>query len=253
MKKVLFFISSYLVAVSLSFAENRILAEYESDSDRYEIRHVSEIHSTGMELLKNSESIALDTFLFPLGVYNLPDSVIDGLAESYVDNRIEIEGKDKVARELETFGTLPAELHRAYSRHFQLTQAKFYTEAAVDTLTLTSRFRSLGSVDSEDFEEFYAKRLRPHKLKVMRTLTREPDIHLALALLKSLAVHNHSKHLQQLALLYLGRQSQHFLQSFFQLEEWEQNKVRASLENGIEEKLIGKRYRTVAHEELSKL
>ena len=63
-----------------------------------------------MELLRNSESIAMDTFLFPLGIYNLPESVIDGLAESYVNMRIEREGKEKVAQELEAFGTLPAEL-----------------------------------------------------------------------------------------------------------------------------------------------
>lgn len=253
MKELILNLTLLISVIGLTFCESRVLAQYDYESDHYEIHHVSEIHTTGMELTRNSESIAMATYLFPLAIYNLPKAVIDGLAQSYVDRKIEREGKESVAREIEEMGALPEELHKAYSSHFEVKQEIFYTEAPVDTLAITSRLRSAVNVSVDEFADFYARRLHPHKLMIMKSLSREPDFHLPVALLKALAVHHQSKHLQKLGLVYLGHQSQHFLQSYFRLEDWEQNKVRASLEKGVEEKLIGKRYRTVAREELSKL
>lgn len=253
MKKLLTLFAVSVAIVGLSQAQESVLANTTVEGQDYRIVVQKDEDVAAMFLKQGEKTVAGDSFLFPLKDHGVSESVANGLARDYVNREIEMHGVRKVQDQIKNFKSMPADLHAAYSRHFNVKAKKIYGSAKTEDLQMTSALRNLANVKKEEGITYFEKHVEPVSLEIMKMLAKSPNQGLSSAMLKALAAHRDNAGLQRLALVYVARQPQHFVQSFTNLETSEQRAVKTGIESGLNAKLLGKSLSQQARELISTL
>lgn len=253
MKKLLTLFSISLAVSTQLMAKESVLADTSVDGKNYKIVLEQDEDVAAMFLKQGDKTVAGDSFLFPLKDYGVSESVANGLARDYVNREIEMHGVRKVQGQIKNMKSLPGDLHAAYSRHFKVEAKKIYGSAKTEDLQMTSTLRNLANVDKENSSSYFEKHVEPVSLEIMKMVATDPGQGITSALLKALAAHRDNDGLQRLALVYVARQPQHFVQSFTNLKTSEQRAVKAGIESGLNAKLLGKSLSQQARELISTL
>ena len=189
-----------------------------------------------------SEVVGGDSSPFPLSRYGIEPEIVSQLADLYVEYEIKnSQGGLKALKErVASYNRLPHDLKDAYSKYMEVDALPVYASLNRDLTDMIAALKAVERAeDQKKLEPALLQKVGPLLPHMIIRIADSPHQELGEAIINAVAAHPGSSSLQELTAVYAGRQQEHFLKSWDQLDSLKRPRVLQALHAAIKAKLVG--------------
>jgi len=233
---------------SSSTEVTKVIASVENEGTKWNLIRELSGDSGGLFLYKdnstNSELIGGDSSPWPLSRYGVEDSIAFPLADQYVQHEIEQSGMDQVKEYVASMNKIPADLLQAYKKVFEVDALPEYGTANRNEQAMLRALNLVRNSQGELLQEAILKSLEPVMHPLIVKIADEPTPALGKEVLEATASHPELEALVTITAVYAARQTEHFKESYGNLNDQKKAKIIASLETSVRDRIVGSKVRT---------
>lgn len=237
------YIHALVFFISLFVVDAEVIVEVEDQGVRWQIVSEKSDQDGALFILKHEGEDVMnmggDSVPFPLARYNLPEPVIQKLAEAYVQYEIKsVGGIEALKAQVAQIDEIPSDLYEAYSKLFEVSAQPYYGTSNTGPEAMVEALKRFATTQ-KDLREAVEKYLRPLAPELIVYLGEQPEDEIGSALLIAIKHNPTEKILQQAVAVYAARQEGKFREQLKKSDAETLVEVSKAIKNASDSGLIG--------------